>query len=178
MASASTVAVVVPSPAMSEVLAGDFLHHLGAHVLVGIFELDLLGDGDAVLGDGRRAEFLVEDDVAALGAEGDLDGAGEFLDAAQDLLARGFVEHFSTSSLESPEEPWMVIFWSLPVPRSLAVTWRMPLASMSKVTSICGRRAAPAGCRRGGRCRASCCRETSGARPAAHLISTDGWLSL
>ena len=31
-----------------------------------------------------------------------------------------------------------VILYSLPVPRSLAVTFRMPLASMSKVTSICG----------------------------------------
>ena len=31
-----------------------------------------------------------------------------------------------------------MIFWSLPVPRSLAETCRMPLASMSKVTSICG----------------------------------------
>ena len=35
-------------------------------------------------------------------------------------------------------EPVMVIFCSLPVPRSLALTCRMPLASMSKVTSICG----------------------------------------
>ena len=35
-------------------LAGDLLDHLGAHVLVLVFELDLLGDGDAVLGD-RRA---------------------------------------------------------------------------------------------------------------------------
>jgi hypothetical protein len=34
-------------------LGGDLLDHLGAHVLVGVVELDLLGDGDAVLGDGR-----------------------------------------------------------------------------------------------------------------------------
>ena len=60
-------------------LGGDFLHHLGAHVFVGVFQLDLLGDGDAVLGDGGRAEGLFEDDVAAGGAEGDLDGAGELL---------------------------------------------------------------------------------------------------
>ena len=32
----------------------------------------------------------------------------------------------------------MVILFSLPVALSLADTWRMPLASMSKVTSICG----------------------------------------
>jgi hypothetical protein len=70
IASASTVAVVVPSPATSEVLLSDLLDHLGAHVLEGIFELDLLGDGDAVLGDGRGAELLVEDHVAALRGRG------------------------------------------------------------------------------------------------------------
>src|SRR5215471_13692505 len=32
----------------------------------------------------------------------------------------------------------MVIFCSLPVPRSFACTLTMPLASMSNVTSICG----------------------------------------
>jgi hypothetical protein len=36
-------------------LAGDLLHELGAHVLVLVLELDLLGDRDAVLGDGRGA---------------------------------------------------------------------------------------------------------------------------
>src|SRR5678809_1570870 len=46
-------------------LGGDFLDHLGAHVLKRIRELDLLGDGDAVLGDGRCTEFLVDDDVPA-----------------------------------------------------------------------------------------------------------------
>lgn len=44
----------------------------------------------------------------------------------------------SISSLDSALPPEMVIFCSLPVPRSLAVTWTMPLASMSKVTSTCG----------------------------------------
>ena len=58
-------------------LGGDFLHHLGAHVLDRIVELDFLGDGHAVLGDGRRAELLVDDDVAALGTERDLHRLGE-----------------------------------------------------------------------------------------------------
>ena len=69
-------------------LRGDFAHHLGAHVLELVFELDLLGDGDAVLGDARRAERLVEDDVAALRAQRHLDGVGENVDAAQHLVAR------------------------------------------------------------------------------------------
>ena len=73
------MAVVVPSPATVRGLGGDFLDHLGAHVFVGIFQFDFLGDGDAVLGDGGRAEGFFEDDVAARGAEGDLDGAGELL---------------------------------------------------------------------------------------------------
>ena len=62
-------------------LGGGFLQQLGAHVLEGILQLDLLGDGDAVVGDGGRAELLVEGDVAALGAEGDLDGVGQGVDA-------------------------------------------------------------------------------------------------
>ena len=37
-----------------------------------------------------------------------------------------------------PLDAVMVIFCSLPVPRSLALTCTMPLASMSNVTSICG----------------------------------------
>ena len=87
MACASTVAVVVPSPATSEVLDATSLHHLRAHVLELVLELDLLGDGDAVLGDARGAEGLLEHDVAALGPERHLDGIGENVDAAQHALA-------------------------------------------------------------------------------------------
>ncbi len=79
-------------------LGSDFLHHLGAHVLIRIGQFDFLRDGDAVLGDGRRAEFLVDDDVAALGPERHLDGAGEELDAAQDFLTSGLVEEELFSS--------------------------------------------------------------------------------
>ena len=69
-------------------LGGDLAHHLRAHVLELVLKLDFLGDGDAVLGDARRAEALVEHDVAALGAEGDLHRIGENVDAAQHLVAR------------------------------------------------------------------------------------------
>ena len=68
-------------------LGRDFLHHLRAHVLERIRELDLLRDGDAVLGDGRRTELLVDDDVPALGAERDLDRLGELIDAALESRA-------------------------------------------------------------------------------------------
>ena len=69
-------------------LARDLAHHLRAHVLERILEVDFLGDGHAVLGDGGGAELLVEDDVAALGAERDLHRVGQLVDAAQDGLAR------------------------------------------------------------------------------------------
>src|SRR5581483_2205644 len=69
-------------------LGGDFAHHLGAHVLELVFELDFLGDGDAVLGDARSAERLVENDVAALRAERHAHRIGEDVNAAQHLVAR------------------------------------------------------------------------------------------
>ena len=69
-------------------LLGDFTHHLRAHVFELVLELDLLGDGDAVLGDARRPERFVDHDIAALGAERDLHRVGESLDAAQHSIAR------------------------------------------------------------------------------------------
>src|ERR1700761_5365373 len=44
----------------------------------------------------------------------------------------------STSSLLRPEELVIAIFASLPVALSFALTFRMPFASISNVTSICG----------------------------------------
>jgi hypothetical protein len=73
---ASTVAVVVPSPATVVGLGRRLLQELGAHVGEVVVELDLLRDRDAVVGDGRGAELLVEGDVAALRAEGRLDRVG------------------------------------------------------------------------------------------------------
>jgi hypothetical protein len=61
--------------------------HLRAHVLELVLELDLLGDGDAVLGDARGAEALVDHDIAALRAERHLHGIGEDIDAAQHAIA-------------------------------------------------------------------------------------------
>ena len=87
MAWASSVAVVVPSPAVSEVLRGDLAHHLRTHILELVLELDLLRHGHAVLGDARRAERLLEHDIAALGAERHLDRVGQDVDAVQHALA-------------------------------------------------------------------------------------------
>ncbi len=55
-------------------VGSDFLHHLRAHVLELVLELDLLGDRDSVLGDGGGAEALVEHRIAALGTQRNLHG--------------------------------------------------------------------------------------------------------
>ena len=68
-------------------LAGDFLDHLGAHVFILVFQLDLLGHRHSVFGDGGRAERLLNDDVAAARAQGHLDRAGQLGHAALQRLA-------------------------------------------------------------------------------------------
>ncbi len=66
----------------------DFLHHLGAHVLELVFQFDFLGDRNTVLGDAGRAERLVQNHVAALGAERDFDGVGEDVHTLEHARAR------------------------------------------------------------------------------------------
>ena len=75
-------------------LAGDLLDELGTHLLVGVRQLDLLGDGHSVLGHGRRAPSLVEDGVASARSERGHDGFRELLDAEENLLPRvGLEDH-------------------------------------------------------------------------------------
>ncbi len=68
-------------------LGRNLAHQLRAHVLELVLQFDLLGDGDAVLGDARRAERLVDDDIAALRAQRHLHRIGENVDTAQHALA-------------------------------------------------------------------------------------------
>jgi hypothetical protein len=65
----------------------DFAQHLRAHILELVLEFDFLGDGDAVLGDPRRTERLVDNDVTALRTEGYLYGIGQHVDTTQHALA-------------------------------------------------------------------------------------------
>ena len=66
-------------------LRGHLVDELGAHVLEGIFEIDFLAHRDAVLGDRRATERLVDDHVAAGRPHRHRHGAGELLDAFQEL---------------------------------------------------------------------------------------------
>ena len=68
-------------------LGRDLTHHLGAHVLELVVELDLLGDGDAVLGDAWRTIRFVQDHVATLGAECHAHRVRESIDTAQHAVA-------------------------------------------------------------------------------------------
>lgn len=54
-------------------LRGDLADHAGAHVLVNVLQVDLLGHRHAVLGDGRGAKALLEDHVASARTERDPD---------------------------------------------------------------------------------------------------------
>ncbi len=87
---------------------GNFLHHLRAHVFVGVLELDFLGHGHAVLGDGGRAVGFLKHHVAPRRAERDFDGLGELGDAAINGLACVLIEfdlfcwHCPLSVVSSP----------------------------------------------------------------------------
>src|SRR5262245_14956465 len=93
-------------------LLGGLAHHLCAHVLELIFKLDFLGDRDAVLGRARGTKRLLEHDIAALGSQGDLDGIGENVDAAQHALA-GFGRKFDVFRSHSELTPgtWISTFF-------------------------------------------------------------------
>ena len=67
-------------------LRGDLVDELRAHVLEAVFQVDFLAHGDAVLGDGRAAVGLVDDDVVTRGAQGHGDHVGQFFHAAEQTL--------------------------------------------------------------------------------------------
>jgi len=84
---------------------------LGAHVLPRVVELDLLGDGHTVVGDGRGAPLLLEHHVSTLRAESHLHGVGELVYARLEALSGFLVEskflrcHMSESSVVSRRWP-------------------------------------------------------------------------
>src|SRR6266403_610264 len=91
----SLLAELVPTWAIMSRVAGvekssslPFPHHLRAHVLERVLQFDFFGYGDAVLGDGRRTELLLNHNVAAPGAECDFYRVRQEVDAAENRLAR------------------------------------------------------------------------------------------
>jgi hypothetical protein len=82
-------------------LLRDLFDQLGADLLVGVLELDLLGDGHTIVGDRGGSPLLVEHNVAAFGAEGDADGVGELVHARFEPAPSLFVERDDLGHLES-----------------------------------------------------------------------------
>ena len=73
-------------------LGGDLLGELGADVLEGEPELDVLGDRDTVVGDRGSAELFVQHHVAALRPQCDLHGVCQRVDTVAQRLACLLVE--------------------------------------------------------------------------------------
>ena len=69
---------------------GNFAYELSAHVLELVFQLDLFGDGNAVIGDDRSAKLFAQNYVASLGAKCDLDRIGKLINAGAEGFARLF----------------------------------------------------------------------------------------
>ncbi len=90
---ASTVAVVVPSPARSEVLVATSFTIWAPMFSIGSASSISLATVTPSLVTVGRAELLVDDDVPALGAEGHLDRVGEGVHALLELGAGVGVEH-------------------------------------------------------------------------------------
>src|SRR6185295_18296161 len=75
-------------------VGSDFLHHLRAHVLELVLQLDFLRDRHAVLGDGGGAEALLEHRVAALRAQRRLYGVRQDVDAFEHSRAGVITETY------------------------------------------------------------------------------------
>ena len=75
-----------PVPGNVRSLRGNFTHQLCAHILKRVLQVDFLGHRHAVLGDGGRAEFLLNYDVPALRPERRLHSVREDVHAAQNRL--------------------------------------------------------------------------------------------
>ena len=67
-------------------LGGDLLDQLRPHVLEVVLELEVAGNGRAVVGDLGWSELLVQHHAAPARAEGDGEGVGERVDAAHQRL--------------------------------------------------------------------------------------------
>ena len=89
--------MVVPSPATSLVLRANFPDHLAAHVLEAARQIDLFGNGHAVLRDHWRSELAFEDHVAAFRAEGYIHRIRQNIDSPENL--RSGLRHETVSSL-------------------------------------------------------------------------------
>src|SRR6266540_2947305 len=100
-----------------------FLDQLGADLLVGLLELDLLGDRDAIVGDGGSAPLLLEHDVATLWAQRHPHCVGELVHAPFERPAGVLIEGNDLRHARLPPSRWACLIrvtpGSGPRPRSM-----------------------------------------------------------
>ena len=106
---ASTVAVVVPSPATSSVFLATSLTSSAPIFSYGSSSSISLAMRHTVVGDGGGAPLLLQHDVAALGAERHLDGVGELVHAALEAATGLLVERDDLGHVvvRPPGHGWM-----------------------------------------------------------------------
>jgi hypothetical protein len=90
-----------------------FLDHLGAHVLVLIFQLDFPSYGYTVLGDGGRTKAFLQDDIAAARAQRYFDCLGQFSHAPGARLP------VLPGQRRSSSQSWLILSSPRLAPRSL-----------------------------------------------------------
>ena len=73
-------------------LGGNFFYQLGAHVFKGVFQLNVTGDGHAVINNRRRTEFFLQYHIAAFGAQGNFYRISQCVNAAFQAAAGFFVK--------------------------------------------------------------------------------------
>ena len=73
-------------------LAGDFTNHTGTHVFELVFEFDFTSNRYTVLGHGRRAKALLDDDVSSAGSERHSHGSGELLHTTTHCFLRFLIK--------------------------------------------------------------------------------------
>ncbi len=93
-------------------LLRDLLDQLGADLLVRVLELDLLGDGDAVVGDRGGAPLLLQHDVAARGPRVTLTASASwFMPRSRPRRASSSNAMIFAMRFRSSRSGWMRIRW-------------------------------------------------------------------
>ena len=72
---------------------GDLDHQFGAHVLESVFQFDLFGDGDTVLGNGRSAKGFLDNHIATGRPHRHRDRIGQRIDALQHACPSMVIEN-------------------------------------------------------------------------------------
>jgi len=120
---------------------GNLFDHLGAEVLGRVFELDFLRDRHAIVGNGRAAELLVDDDVAPFRPECDFHRVGELIHTGAKLVARlGVVadmfRHFVYPFLSSVWSEFNSCYFVTLTPRRARASRTQSCARVTKLASL------------------------------------------